>query len=286
MKSWKQRPRGRRGRVKPPRVRSISFVRNVETVELLRDRRLCGAGQGWAEVAWMGSWKTSQTARMRAMVCALAHSLRPITQLLRFIRPATCTISNRYLLKRAVRSSASRNRPLIARDVVAHQRQLEPSRIDREALTGHVAASHPVLQLIMHVLYRAGLQPVPVQKLAPIPVQIAHHRVVLTVRSVGEQRPLSLQNPQPYVAQRPAVLLFIAQRGYEIHLRPLPQGPVRFPIKGDPPLLRHRFTAALNSGPIWAPMANPIRPPGSALRSCELNHPNNCPSQQALSLRK
>ena len=56
----------------------------------------------------------SQTALMRAMVGSGAHSRKRIMQVLRFIRPATCTISSRYLLNRAVHSVALRHIPRIA----------------------------------------------------------------------------------------------------------------------------------------------------------------------------
>ena len=50
---------------------------------------------------------------MRAMVGSHAHSRKRIMQLLRFIRPATCTISSRYLLNRAVRSVSLKHIPRI-----------------------------------------------------------------------------------------------------------------------------------------------------------------------------
>ena len=47
----------------------------------------------------MGSSKTSQTARMRPVVSGVAHCPRSMTQLLRFIRPATCILKQRVPLE-------------------------------------------------------------------------------------------------------------------------------------------------------------------------------------------
>ena len=81
------------------------------------DRRAIGyavRGQGLVREAWVGNRNTFHTALMRAMVCSEAHSRSRITQLLRFMRPATCSSSRRYFSKRAVRSSGLKHRPLIA----------------------------------------------------------------------------------------------------------------------------------------------------------------------------
>ena len=48
------------------------------------------------------------------MVGSDAHSRNRITQFLRLMRPATSTSNRRYFLKRTVRSSGFRHKPLTA----------------------------------------------------------------------------------------------------------------------------------------------------------------------------
>src|ERR1035441_4489173 len=69
---------------------------------LLRKRRRTGV---LAEVACVGNSKTRHTACMRLSAAALLHTLNPIKQLFRFIRPATCMSKSR---NRFIRSEERR----------------------------------------------------------------------------------------------------------------------------------------------------------------------------------
>ena len=85
-------------------------------------RRLAAVRKPTMFLAWRtaGSQSPVSVTRRPARLSASdgwlqggAHR-RPITQLLRFMRPARCTNSRRYFLKRTVRSSGSKHSPLIA----------------------------------------------------------------------------------------------------------------------------------------------------------------------------
>ena len=77
--------------------------------------------------------------------------------------------------------------------VVGQESQFEPGRIGSEFLTGHMATGKVIFHGIMHMLNRAGLFPVPVQKsVAPV-IQIGEDRMEMSVRAIGELRSLRLE---------------------------------------------------------------------------------------------
>jgi hypothetical protein len=67
-------------------------------------------------VACVGSSNTCHTFCIRFSAATLLHSRKPITHLLRFIRPAIWISNNRNRFMRAVRSSPSRRNPQRALD--------------------------------------------------------------------------------------------------------------------------------------------------------------------------
>src|ERR1039458_5026671 len=101
-------------------------------------------------------------------------------------------------------------------------------------LARQVAAAGFVLDFIMHVLDRAGFLAMPLQQPVPGPFQIGNHRMMMTVRAVGEERSLRLEQAQAHIAQGLGVLLFSTFARDEIDFRPLPQRAVGFPIIGPP----------------------------------------------------
>ena len=94
----------------------------VEWVKENRDRALAArphaARVSCAELGWAAR-TPFHTASMRAMVCSEAHSRSRITQLLRFMRPATCTSSRRLFEARGTLLWAEAQALDRAGDVVA-----------------------------------------------------------------------------------------------------------------------------------------------------------------------
>jgi len=89
--------------------------------------------------------------------------------------------------------------------VVAEYGELEPGGIDREALAGHVATTESILDFVMNMFDRSGLLAMPVQKFIAGYIPVGYYRVMVAIRSIGEQDALWFEQAQAYIAQWTAV---------------------------------------------------------------------------------
>ena len=74
-------------------------------------------------------------------------------------------------------------------------------RIDPEALTGHVAPTQFIFHLVVGVLHRPGLLPMPFQQAPPIYLVIGNDRVKMPFGAVLKQHSLRLEQPQSHIPQ-------------------------------------------------------------------------------------
>jgi len=106
-----------RGAVAVVGCNNPKLPQDLEHIELTRrliENDVLVLVTGCAAVAWVGNSNTSQIRCNRAICSVAAHKRSCMTQLLRFIRPASWMTSRRNLLIRTVRSCGSRQRPRIA----------------------------------------------------------------------------------------------------------------------------------------------------------------------------